>query len=63
MTDRDELARRLRTRLLFMRLKDSGHRLTAQQYSTCRGWIAAGQLDTAEAFMRRHGIIRGGRTA
>ena len=63
MTSKDELMRRVRARLLFLRLKDSGHTLTVQQYRTCRGWIAAGQLDTAEAFLRRHGIIRGGRTA
>ena len=62
MTNREELRVRLRTRMLFLRLKESGHSLTAQQYRTCRGWITAGQLDTAEAFMRRHGIIKGGRT-
>lgn len=63
MTRTEELRVRLRARMLFMRLKDSGHVLTAQQYATCRGWITAGQLDTAEAFMRRHGIIKGRRTA
>ena len=63
MNRTEELRVRLRTRMLFARLKDSGHVLTAQQYATCRGWITAGQLDTAEAFMRRHGIIKGRRTA
>ena len=52
-----------RAKLLHMQLKAGGWALSIQQYATCRGWITAGQLDTAEAFMRRHGIIKGRRTA
>ena len=60
MTDRRETAEETRARLLYMQLRAGGWSLTKEQYCACKGWIRAGQLDHAERFMIRHGLIVGG---
>lgn len=60
MTDKRESPEETRARLLYMQLRAGGWSLTKAQYCTCKGWIAAGQLERAERFMQIHGIMIGG---
>ena len=61
MTNQREDPKETKTRLLYMQLRAGGWNLTREQYLTCKGWFHAGQLERAERFMEKHGLLVGSR--